>query len=236
MLQWLFPRRRKGPVFSIIIPALRCAEKLERSIGSVLRERRELFELFVIDGGSEDATLDVIKKYEPHLRWLSERDEGVYDAMNKGIAMSAAPYLYFLGAGDTLREGVLATVAARVPRRGIGFLYGNVLMLDRNIVWDGPWTPEKFRSRSPCQQAIFYDRRIFQRHGLFEHRFKTMADYAMNIRCFGDRKIANIYLDEIIADYEGAGRSANFRDEVFHSERPEMLKKHLGLEPKKKKR
>ena len=235
IIEKLFGRQRgAGPLFSIVIPTFRCAEKLERSIVSVLREAPELFELIVVDGGSQDDTLDVIKKYEARLRWKSERDEGVYDAMNKGVAMSSAPYLYFLGAGDTLREGVLARTAKHLPRREVGFVYGNVLMLDKNIVWDGPWTPEKFRTRTPCQQAIFYDRRIFERQGLFEHRFKTMADYAMNIRCFGDKKIAKIYLDEIICDYEGAGYSANFRDEPFYEERPALLKNHLGIEPKKK--
>ena len=225
-----------GPLFSIVVPAFRCAEKLERSLASVLAQPRELFELIVIDGDSRDATLDVLRAHERHLRWISEPDQGVYDAMNKGIAGTTGRYLYFLGAGDCLREGVLSKVAPYLPKNRIGFVYGDVLMQDRNLVWDGPWTAEKFRTRTPCQQAIFYDRRIFARHGLFEPRFKTMADYAMNIRCFGDRRIEKIYLAEIIADYEGAGYSASVRDELFHSERPEMLKRHLGIHPKRRKR
>jgi len=223
-----------GPLFSVVIPAFRCAEKLERSIASVLQQPRELFELIVIDGDSRDGTLDVLRAHERDLRWVSEPDRGVYDAMNKGIAKTTGRYLYFLGAGDCLRENVLAKVAPYLPKGRMGFLYGDVFMHDRTVVWDGPWTPEKFRTRTPCQQAIFYDRRVFARHGLFEQRFKTMADYAMNIRCFGDRRIEKIYLNEIIADYEGAGYSASIRDELFHSERPELLKRHLGIKPKRK--
>ena len=223
------------PLFSIIIPSLRCAEKLERSIQSVLRQPAGLYELFIIDGDSKDATLDVIKKHEANLAgWVSEPDEGIYYAMNKGIAMSSAPYLYFLGAGDTLREGILERMAAQVPRWRIGFVYGNVFMHDKNAVWDGPWTRVKFRTRTPCHQSIFFDRRIFKRHGVFEGRFKAAADYAMNIRCFGDRWIAKIFVDEIVADYEGAGFSANNRDEAFRAERPALLLKHLGVKPKKK--
>lgn len=229
------PVNLNGPVFSIIIPSFRCAEKLERSIASVLCQPRELFELIVVDGDSRDETLDVLRSHEPDLRWISEPDRGVYDAMNKGIALSTGRYLYFLGAGDCLRENVLARVAPQLPSGKPGFVYGDVLMLDKNIIWDGPWTAEKFRTRTPCQQAIFYDRRIFGRQGLFEPRFKTMADYAMNIRCFGDRRIVKLYLNEVIADYEGAGYSANFKDELFHSERPAMLLRHLGLQPKRKK-
>jgi len=226
------PVNLNGPLFSIIIPSFRCAEKLERSIAAVLRQPRELYELIVVDGDSRDATLDVLRANEAHLRWISEPDRGVYDAMNKGIALSTGRYLYFLGAGDCPREGVLERVAPHLPTGKIGFVYGDVFMQDKNVVWDGPWTPEKFRKRTPCQQAIFYDRRIFARQGLFEPRFKTMADYAMNIRCFGDRRIEKIYLNEIIADYEGAGYSANWRDELFHSERPALLLRHLGIKPK----
>ena len=223
-----------GPLFSIVIPVFRNAAKLERSIASVLQQPRDLFELVVIDGDSRDETLDLLRAREPDLRWVSEPDRGVYDAMNKGIAGTTGRYLYFLGAGDCVRENMLKKIAPQLPKRRIGFVYGDVFMHDRNVVWDGPWTPEKFRTRTPCQQAIFYDRRVFARHGLFEQRFKTMADYAMNIRCFGDRRIEKVYLNEIIADYEGGGYSANVRDELFHSERPELLKRHLGIKPKRK--
>lgn len=235
-MKWFQPKEEPsdplGPLFTIIIPAFRCAEKLERSINSVLQQPRELFELFVIDGDSRDKTLDVLRAHESDLRWVSEPDRGIYDAMNKGIVRATGRYLYFLGAGDCLRKNVLARVAAHLPERKIGFVYGDVFMQDKNVVWDGPWTAQKFRKRTPCQQAIFYDRQIFARHGFFEERFKTMADYAMNIRCFGDRRVEKIYLNEIIADYEGAGRSANFRDELFHSERPAMLKRYLGISHK----
>ena len=226
---------RGAPLFSIVIPAFRCAEKLERSLASVLRQPRALYELLVIDGGSGDATLDVIRAHAADLHaWVSEPDAGVYDAMNKGIARSTGRYLYFLGAGDCLRDGVLARVAEYLPARAIGFVYGDVYMHDKAVVWDGPWTPEKFRKRTPCQQAIFYDRRIFARQGLFEQRYKTMADFAMNIRCFGDPRIEKRYVDLLIADYEGGGYSATWRDELFHSERPALLRRHLGIKVKKK--
>jgi glycosyltransferase involved in cell wall biosynthesis len=223
------------PLFAIIIPTYRCAEKLERSLQSILPMDPTLREIHVIDGNSDDGTLDVIRRYEASIAgWLSEPDRGVYDAMNKGIKLSTAPYLYFLGAGDTVREGVLEKIAAHVPAREPAFIYGNVFMQDRQVIWDGPWTPEKFRTRTPCQQAIFYDRRIFEWHGQFDLNFKTLSDYAMNIRCFGDRRVRKIFVDAIVADYEGAGLSAAARDEAFHAARPELLRIHLGLSPKKK--
>lgn len=236
-LSWRWPLvLKRFPLFSIIVPTFNSGPKLEMTIQSVFEQPDQLFELLVIDGGSSDDTMALLKKYATCLRLISEPDRGVYDAMNKGIARTSAPYLYFLGAGDCLREGVLARVAKALPARKIGFVYGNVFMHERELVWDGPWTAEKFRTRTPCQQAIFYDRRIFGRHGFFEIQFKTLADYAMNIRCFGDRKIEKVFLDEIIADYEGGGYSANCPDEPFLAARPLLLKAHLGIEAKKKKR
>ena len=227
-------RRRDRPLFSIIIPVFEAPERLERSIQSVLKEPAELWEMWVVDGGSEDGTLDVLRNHEGRLRWISESDVGVYDAMNKGIARSAAPYLYFLGAGDTLRAGVLKKVARHIPHIHPGFVYGNVYMHDKQVLWDGEWTPEKFRTRTPCQQAIFYDRRIFEWFGGFEVKFRTMADYAMNIRCFGDARVRKIFVDEVIADYEGGGFSANTRDDTFYDARPELLRRWLGVEQKRK--
>lgn len=229
------PEPESGPVFSIVIPVFRAAEKLERSIASVLRQPRELWELTVIDGNSGDETRDVMESYQSEIRnAVSEPDRGVYDAMNKGLARARGRYLYFLGAGDTLREGALARVARRLPQRGLGFVYGNVFMRDRGVVWDGEWTPVKFRTRTPCQQAIFYDRRLFARHGAFDLRYPVLADYAFNVRCFGDCQAEKIYVDEIIADYEGGGLSAAVRDERFHAERPALLLRHLGIKPKRK--
>jgi glycosyltransferase involved in cell wall biosynthesis len=237
MCEWLrpVPKQGTGPLFSVVIPVFRAAEKLERSIASVLRQSPELWELIVVDGGSEDGTVEVMRSYASAIKYaISEPDAGVYDAMNKGLARSSGRYLYFLGAGDTLREGVLERVARRIPRRRMGFIYGNVFMHDRNLVWDGKWTPEKFRARTPCQQAVFYDRRIFQRHGGFDLGYPMMADYALNIRCFGDCRVEKVFVDDIIADYEGGGLSACHRDERFHAERPALLLRHLGVRSRRK--
>lgn len=224
-----------GPHFSVVIPVRCAAEKLERSIASVLRQPRELWELIVIDGGSNDRTPEVMRAHVGAIRHaVSEPDGGVYDAMNKGIARASGRYLYFLGAGDALRDGALARVAAHLPERRIGLVYGNVFMHDRNVVWDGPWTPRKFRTRTPCQQAVFYDRRIFARHGGFAPRYPALADYAMNIRCFGDPRIEKVFVDEVIADYEGGGLSASHGDPLFHRERPALLRRYLGVKPKRR--
>ena len=162
------------------------------------------------------------------MRWFSGPDSGVYDAMNKGVEQARGRWLIFLGAGDRLRPGVLARVAPLLPRNTLAFVYGNAFMCDKGIVWDGPWTPEKFRTRNICHQAIFYGRALFPLVGRFDTRFRVLADYEMNMRCFAEKRARKIFIDEVIADYEGGGMSATVRDEPFYEARPALLQKYFG--------
>ena len=106
---------RSAKPFSIITAAYQAGSKLDATIKTVLREDPELYEYIIVDGGSTDSTIEVLKKHGDRVRWISEPDRGVYDAMNKGIARSEGRYLYFLGAGDVLYPGVLPAIAQSFP-------------------------------------------------------------------------------------------------------------------------
>jgi len=125
-----------GKRFSIITPTLNPGPKLEETINSVLAQKKDLFEYIIIDGASTDETLNIIKRYAGHIDWLSESDENVYEAMNKGIEMASGDYLYFLGAGDLLRKDVLEKIGKIIPAKRMIFLYGNVYhMVDKREHW-----------------------------------------------------------------------------------------------------
>src|SRR6266581_7368792 len=95
--------RLKAPLITIITVVYNGAECLRQTIESVIRQQYDDLEYIIIDGGSTDSTLDVIKSYENAVDyWVSEPDNGIYDAMNKGIACSSGRYLLFLNAGDML--------------------------------------------------------------------------------------------------------------------------------------
>src|SRR5260221_9607043 len=108
MLRQIRRALRKRKRVSVITPTLNPGPKLEATINSVLAQKAELFEYIIVDGGSTDETLSLVRKYGKRLTWVSKKDRGVYDAMNKGIKMARGDYLYFLGAGDHLRENILA--------------------------------------------------------------------------------------------------------------------------------
>ena len=227
------------PRFSIIIPTFNAGAKLESSLRSVLTQATP-FECLVIDGGSEDCTTAVVQSaiqeyFQVPTKFVSEPDTGIYDAMNKGIALSCVQFLYFLGAGDRLRPGALEQIAETISdlraRRKTDrplLLYGNVMWTGHGV-YDGRFSRFKLLRHNICHQAIFYERTIFDRFGPFNTAYRTCADYELNLRCFGSNKIRKIYLDAVIADYEGGGVSAGASsDPRFCGDFEKLIEKHLG--------
>src|SRR5438270_8190210 len=98
------------PKISVVTPSFNSAETLQQTIESVLSQDYALFEHIIIDGGSTDGTTQLLQKY-PHLMWSSERDEGHYDAMNKGITRATGDLVVILNADDCFRPGAFKNVA-----------------------------------------------------------------------------------------------------------------------------
>lgn len=220
------------PTFSVIIPSYRSKGKLTKTLRSVLSQDYASLECLVLDGGSDDGTLTEMEAFasDARLRLWSAPDEGIYDAMNKGISQAKGQVLYFLGAGDLLRPGVLGNVEPlfrrdRVPH----FVYGDVFWVSRGKRYDGRFSHYKLLRLNICHQAIFYHRSLFSRLGLFDQRFPVCADYEFNLRCFGDRSIRKEYVDLTIADYEGDGVSAESDpDPRFTSAFGQVIRSNLG--------
>lgn len=218
-------RRR---LFSVIIPTYNCGPKLEATIKSVLAQRRGLYELIVVDGGSTVETLEVVRKYAGRLRFVSERDRGVYDAINKGVRMSSGKYLFFLGAGDRLREGVLERVGKSLPRES-SLVYGDAYLVRHGVCVGGAFERTDFIRRNICQQAIFFERTIFDMLGGFDLKYKVYADWAFNMKCFADPRVRKVYLGLVVADFEGWGISDTQQDLDFQSDLPRLIRKYVGV-------
>lgn len=217
----------KQVLFSVIIPSYNCGPKLEATIESVLSQPEELYELIVVDGGSDDGTLDVIGKFAERLRYVSESDRGVYDAMNKGVGMSKGRYVFILGAGDRLRDGVLARVARLLPDAP-SFAYGDAYLERHGVMMGGATEKTDFIRTNICQQAIFYERTVFELLGGFDLKYRVYADWAFNMKCFADARLRKVYLDTVVADFEGWGISDTQKDADFVNDFPELIRKYVG--------
>ena len=217
-------------LLSVVIPTYGCGRKLAVTLESVLSQPNELYEIIVVDGGSGAETLSVIEEYGDRLRFVSEPDRGVYDALNKGAAMSSGRHLLFLGAGDRLKEGVLERVAEILRGGEITFAYGDAYLVRHGVRQGGTFGRKDFIGRNLCHQAIFYERRIFDLLGGFDLKYKVYADWAFNMKCFADPRVRKLYLGLLVADFEGWGISDMEQDSAFQRDLPGLVRKHVGFD------
>lgn len=222
------------PLFSIILATLNPGSKFRATLDSVLAQTGASYEVLVVDGGSEDGTVEQAEEAGAAVSLLRESTPGVYPAMNRGITEAKGQILYFLGAGDRLRPAVLAEIAKAWHWPRYGILYGDVWMEDLGVIYDGKFDKEKLRNNNLCHQGVFYSRGLFQRHGPYDPKYRILADYDFNLKIFGDPSADIRYLPLVMADYEGNGLSAGTRDEPFQLAKRELCLQRLGPKPKKK--
>ena len=205
------------PVVSIIVATYNAAETLEDCIKSIIRQKFKHYEIVIIDGKSTDGTLDIIKKYSVQIGyWVSENDNGIYDAMNKGIIASKGEWLIFMGADDVFYdENVLQRFFENAIPNNIGFLYGEVMLKSKNKVSGGSRNYHQIVEKNIPHQAIFYRRDIFEKHGLYNTNYKILADYDINLRIFRDAGIEKKYIPVTVSLFNDKGVSSTIIDKNF---------------------
>jgi glycosyltransferase involved in cell wall biosynthesis len=206
----------ESPKISIITPVLNSASTLKKAIISLINQKYKNIELIFFDGISTDSTCQIIKKYQkenPNILLICEKDDGIYDAMNKGIDASTGDWLYFMGADDELfDENVLSDLVSSGVFDHGKIVYGNVQIIGNNIwanegdIYDGSFDLKKLLSKNICQQAIFYPRNVFEEYGKFDVIFKIIADWDFNLRCWSHEEF--VFFDRMIAKFSTGGKSS----------------------------
>ncbi|QTO24473.1 MULTISPECIES: glycosyltransferase family 2 protein [unclassified Bacteroides] len=202
-----------------IITVVRNAEKTIRAtIDSVINQIYSDFEYLIIDGKSTDGTVGLLRYYsllDSRIRYISETDHGIYDAMNKGIRLSKGEWCYFLGADDCLyNDQVLSFVASFITNTpSANVCYGDVIFTSSNLRYDGEYSLSKFCNHAICHQAIFYKREIFDRYGMYDLKYKINADHVFNIRVFTTMFDQVVYFPFVVCLYNNeTGVSSNVID------------------------
>jgi glycosyltransferase involved in cell wall biosynthesis len=200
----------KPPLISVITVVYNGAATLESTLLSVLEQTYSRVEYILVDGGSTDGTLQLIDRYKTRIAaWTSERDKGVYDAMNKGLRMATGDWVYFLGSDDRLQDKeVLNDIFSDPATRDYDLLYGDVTSPSYKGLYDGPFTFEKLLSRNISHQAIFYKRARFESLGGYDLHFRMHADWDLNIRWFKTPGMRVKYVGRHIADFGAEGLSS----------------------------
>ncbi len=175
---------------SIITPSFNQSRYLEQSIRSVLEQGYPALEYFVIDGGSTDSSVDIIRRYENKLSgWVSEQDQGQADAINKGIQASSGEIVAWLNSDDIYQPGTIQkAVEAFQQHPEAGLVYGNVISIDENarsfnIQTFQPYTLEDLMSfRIISQPAVFMRRAVLEQAGLLDLSYHYLLDHHLWLR------------------------------------------------------
>jgi len=217
----------KKPLISIVIPTYNAASTLERSLKSVVDQTFMNLEVLLIDNCSTDGTIEIANEYKhilPTLTVVSERDQGIYDAMNKGIALAKGQWLYFLGADDYLyNEAVFEQIAKEINNTNCEVIYGSVHSHFYNGIYDKEFSYEKITRLNICHQAIFLKKNIFNKIGEFDLKYQVAADWDHNLKWFFSDQIKNKYIDLIIAEFTDGGYSNLHEDLLFEQDKNLIL-------------
>ncbi len=188
---------------------------LEKTIQSVLNQTYENIEYIIIDGGSTNGTIDVIKKYEDKISyWISEKDEGIYDAMNKGSKIANGNFIVFMNAGDIFYseislDNIVNSIKdnkkvyfgrAKLNKKDLTWLYPNQKVTSKNI---NSW----LKKALPNHQAMFFPRH-FYKHVKYNVKYKIGSDSDYKFKA--KKECGFVFIDETICEFELDGVSSTF--------------------------
>ncbi len=222
---------KEYPKLSVIIPTFNSAKTLVECLESVVQQSYKDIEVWLIDGISIDNTIEIIKNYATQydfVHWISEKDKGVYDAMNKGIERAKGEWLYFLGSDDVFFDKeVLRRIFINHKNvvANSDYLYANIIWGD-GYVYNGQTDVLKLYSSNISHQAIFVKKDVFRRTGAFKIEYIICADYYLNMQCFTDDGIKKNYIPIIIANFFANGLSSVANDS-FMEKKYVLFEQHL---------
>jgi putative colanic acid biosynthesis glycosyltransferase len=208
------------PLVSIITVVFNNEKDIEQSILSVINQSYENIEYIIIDGGSTDNTVNIVKKYEEHIsRWISEPDSGIYDAMNKGIDLSSGAWLFFLNSDDSLSNREIIQKIFEHDVSSYDLLNGKVMFNDiSKRLFVSRYNRKLYYKNTLSHQGTFYKRALFKDFRYDLHS-KVSADYELNLKSYVEHKSLK-EIEEIIAICGNQGISkqvlySGYKEEVI---------------------
>lgn len=226
----------KLPVVSIITITYNASRWLERTILSILSQSNSNIEYIIIDGGSTDGTVDIIKQYASGISyWVSEPDKGIYDAMNKGLQKATGDYVWFINAGDSLyTSDTVQRVVSLVQKKKVlpDIIYGETSIIDENGNSQGRRrlkAPDKLSWKSfrmgmlVCHQSFITKRTIVP---LYDLTYRYSSDFDWCIRCMKQAK--SIYNTRMVLSNFLEGGVSTTQHKASLKERYDVMCKYYG--------
>lgn len=211
--------KMKSILISVITVSYNVVDTIEETILEVINKKNEYCEYIIVDGGSTDGTLDIIKKYQDKITlWISEPDEGIYDAMNKGIKLANGEYICFINSGDILMElpfDCLLNNNASLIVFPVKLSNGTVFIPKKDYTL-------KIRNTLP-HQGCFYQN--CPELG-FDINLRVFSDFSLNQKMYKQGKKITVFNRPIVAYHDIGGIS---HDRKYSSEIFKVVKENFGL-------
>tara|TARA_Y100000768_G_scaffold375482_1_gene346337 strand:+ start:357 stop:1214 length:858 start_codon:yes stop_codon:yes gene_type:complete len=219
------------PLISVITVVFNGEKYLEQAILSVTEQTYDNIEYIIIDGGSTDSTLDIIRKYEDYIDfWKSEKDKGIYNAMNKGISLCRGDFIGFVNADDYLYHDTLEKLADAIKKEKIDYTVGPVDIISKkghfeekaNVLQNFHVKNRYIFEMATPHLSFYVSRKILKDIGPFDENFKIRADYDMTINVMSlSKKYYNF--NKSVGAFRHGGVSGSYRT---YFESFNILRKH----------
>jgi glycosyltransferase involved in cell wall biosynthesis len=219
-----------------IITACRNSDRtIKETIASVVNQSYKDIEYIIIDGKSEDNTLKVIDEFRGRISIIvSEKDGGVYDAMNKGIALATGDYLFFLNADDRfLHNKVVEQAVKAFSPTHPDVVYGDILYLNSEFGSVSLKRQNKINKiymykNMPCQPTVFYNKAVFKKCGKFRTDYKIVSDYAWMLNAIIKKNISLQYIGVALTLFSSGGMSSDRYDILHNQERTRVRNEYFS--------
>ena len=212
---------------TIITVCLNAARTIENTITSVISQSYPCIEYIIVDGQSTDGTQGIINKYRDRISaYISEKDAGIYDAMNKGISMATGDFIYFLGGDDVLAGDIIKDVVPYLNSDVNSVHYGQVLLNPSRKLFGGKFSKWRLIHKNITHQSIFYPAIVFEIKR-FDTKYPVAADWDFNLYLMS-KNVRFEYNGLIIAVFNTNGISSK-GDREFYQNRKMIVKEYFGI-------
>jgi len=224
---------------TIITVTYNSAESIRETLESMARQSHKDVEHIIIDGGSTDKTLSIIEQYKENIAILvSEKDNGIYDAMNKGCALAHGEIIGFLNSDDTYaNDHILEHIAEAFNKQKCDVLYGNLIYKsnhDKNIRY---WKSNAFRKNSlkygwmAPYPTLYCKKQVYDMIGHFDTQFNISADYDFILRTFSQSTLKFYHLPVVMINMTIGGASNGSFHKILNKSHEDWIaikKNHIG--------
>ena len=185
---------------SLITVCFNSEDSIEKTLISVKNQNFQNFEHIIIDGNSQDNTIEIVRKFKHISKVVSEKDNGIYDAINKGIKISEGEIIGFLNSDDTFYDSNILKIISESFNNKTDCVFGNLIYTDKNEKIKRKWMGSNFKTGKfkkgwmPAHPTFYCRKEIYNKFGIYDDTYKIAGDFELMLRFLEINKIKSKYL------------------------------------------